>query len=202
MSAAVIASTLLFSHAATAQLFTPDATFLHGINVDETAAFGATGTLNSITHNGNAVDFDVTFGPSGDESVAVDAQFFGPLLDLSGYTGTSLHTKVISGSSIIQLFIQDGTPAFSYSQNNGPTPQTSADGTLSLVLNFSDTPVNGPGPFDPSQMIRYGFKFYGDSGTRAVIEIGDAAVPDASSSALLLAGITGALEYLRRRKTL
>jgi hypothetical protein len=192
---------LFVGHQAMAQLFLPDTTFLQGINVSETAAFGETGTLNSITHNGNAVDYNITFGPNedlypGEEGVDVDATFFGPALNLSGFTGTEVNTEVLSGSLTIVMYVQGGTPPYSWVQADGPSGQSLANGVIPLTDEF----LTSNQPLDPSDLIRYGFGFFGPVGTTATIEILPVGVPDQSLTLALLAGVAGGLEFLRRRK--
>jgi hypothetical protein len=194
LAGAGIAACLLLSVTnSSAQIFLPDTAFLSGINVDEDASFGATGTLNSIVADGNGFDYNVTFGTTGgNEGVNVDAPYLsGPTLNLSAFTDTEVNTKVLSGSATVVLFLQDGSAAYNFVQANGPDGQVLASGVLPLDYHFQP-------PFTPDNIIRYGFAFFGTAGSKATIEI--SAVPEPSSMALLAIAAMGGLAFIGRRK--
>jgi len=194
---AAICSLLLTATTSTAQVFMPNQGFLLQISTDETPGFGGTGQLISITANGlNAVDYTVMFGSTGDTKVAVDRTSFGPDLNLSAFTGTTVNEQVLSGKALVQLFVQGGSLPFAFDTANGPSGQTSANGIVPISYTFaSDTNLN------PNFLYRYGFQFFGTAGQTATVEFSVTPAPEPSSIALSALGAMGGVAaFLRRRK--
>ena len=172
--------------------FFPDATFLSRINIDEDANFGATGVLNSTVSTANSITYNVTFGTTGgNEGVNVANSFYSSELNLSAYTDTEVNTEVLSGAATVVLFLQDGSANFNFVQANGPNGQDLASGVLPLDYQFQT-------PFVPSEVVLYGFAFFGAPGTSASIEI--TPTPEPSTIALLTMGAVAGWVRLRRRK--
>jgi len=194
---AAISSLLLTAISSTAQVFIPNQAFLLQISTDESPGFGGTGHPISITANGlNAVDYTVMFGLTGDTKVAVDRTSFGPTLDLSAFTGTTVNEKVLSGTASVQLFVQGGSPNFAFDTANGPGGQTSANGIVPISYTFASDPN-----LTPNSLIRYGLQFFGTAGQTATIEFSTTPAPEPSSIAFCALGAMGGVPaFLRRRK--
>lgn len=158
------------------QVYLPNPAFLQGIDTDETASFGGSGTLNGIKNTEDGVEYNVTFGPGGDVSVSVDATFFGPYLDLWSFTAAEVNTEVLKGSASIQMFLQDGSASYDFQTAAGLAPQSVANGNVLLEDIFSTASYNTGLPLDQSEIIRYGFKFFGSPGTTATIRISSLAI--------------------------
>jgi hypothetical protein len=190
----VAAGLLLAPTPSMAQSFSPNQAFLLGINIDESAAFGGSGHLISVTADGaNAVDYTFMYGTTGDTKVAIDATFFGPNLNLSAYTRTDVNTEVLSGSATVQLFVQGNSPAFAFDTATGPGGQTAASGVLPLGLAFTDP------NFTPGSVIRYGLQFFGNADQTATVRI-STIVPEPSLLALCAMGLVSGLMFLRGLK--
>lgn len=175
-----------------AVIFFPSTSDLSRVSFDEDSNFGATGTLNSITADGNGFDYNVTFGTTGaNEGVNVAANFANPLLDLSRFTDIEVNTEVLDGTATVVLFLQDDAPNFTFVQGNGPNGQNLASGVLPLDYQFQP-------PFAANDIRFYGFAFFGVAGTSATIEITPA--PEPSSLALLTLGLSGGWVMIRRQK--
>jgi hypothetical protein len=189
----ILAFSVLFQKGASGALFYPGSSFLQGVSTDETANFGLAGTLNSITPNGQAVDYNVTFG-SGSSGVGVDATFFGPSLNLSAFTGTAVQVSVVSGGPVqVDLFVQDGVSGQYNWVENWSSWLAVGSGVTQLTLDFS-TPAYGTGnALDSGDLIRYGFKIIGSPGNSATVEFSPVPAPEPSTwlagmAALGLAG--------------
>lgn len=131
-----------------ATVYLPNPAFLQGINTDETASFGGTGTLNSIEETGDGVVYNVTFGAGADVSVSVDSTFFGPYLNLWSFTATEVNTEVVRGSATIQMLLQDGSASYNFQVANGPNARSATNCVVQLEDVFSTPSYDTGVPLD------------------------------------------------------